>query len=108
MTDAGGGWYSAMRPSSLEGLLTEHDARLVDLRRYGKGETVYGVLMVAKSSPGDSSWWYAGLDATAVKAKLASNHATLTSVEPADRAGSSFDVVMSGSPTPGTLLYDNV
>jgi hypothetical protein len=106
--DRGWWWYFDMPRSSIDGLLAEHGARLVDLRSYSRGGTLYSLIMVPKGSASGQWWWYPSVDGATTRARLKSNHAVLTSVAPTDPAASTFDVVMGTSPAGSMPAYDNV
>jgi hypothetical protein len=108
-SDDHGWWYYFDQPrTSIEPLLAEHGARLVDLRSYTKGlRTLYSLVMVPKAAPGDGWWWYADLDSRAIRERLRANRAELTSVAPTGPDTSTFDVVMTTSSW-RTPTYDNV
>lgn len=107
--DDHGWWYYFDQPrAAIDGLLASHGARLVDLRSYSKGATLYSVILVPKGEPTDGWWWDTGLDGPAVRARLRAHGAVLTSLSPADPSTSTFDVVMTSTPYRSMPTYDNV
>jgi len=97
--DKGWWWYFDQPSSSIDKLTSQHHARLVDLRSYVKDRATFYAFVMLPNAGGDESawWWYAGASAAAVKTSLEENKAFLTSLRPADRAGTTFDVIMSAS-----------
>jgi hypothetical protein len=90
-------WYFDIPKANIDPLITQNKARLLDLRSYGKsGATVYAVVMIPNTGPDEQKWWwYAGVNAASVRASLKDNKALLASLQAADRAGTTFDVVMN-------------
>jgi hypothetical protein len=84
----------------------QSDARLIDLREYWNGSsTVYGVVMVSNTGANQSGWWwYYNISASQVGQFLAQNNAYLISIDPANTAGTAFNVIMN-SYAPGFRWY---
>jgi hypothetical protein len=60
------------------------------------GSTAYAAVMIPNTGPDEQKWWwYTGVDAASVKASLKENKALLASLQSADRAGTTFDVIMN-------------
>ena len=99
-------WYYGVTPAQISSLLTQNDARLIDLRQYWNGSsTVYGVVMVSNTGTNQSGWWwYYNISASQVGEFLAQNNAYLISIDPANTAGTAFNVVMN-SYAPGFRWY---
>jgi hypothetical protein len=90
-------WYFDIPKANVTSLLSQNKARLVDLRSYPKnGSTAYAAVMIPNTGPDEQKWWwYTGVDAASVKASLKENKALLASLQSADRAGTTFDVIMN-------------
>ena len=94
-------WYYGLTPAQIQTHLIANKARLIDLRQYTSGtSTVYGVVMVPNTGANQSGWWwYYGLTPAQVQTYLTTNNAYLISIDPADSAGSTFNVVMNAAPS---------
>lgn len=94
-------WYYGLTPAQIKTELTTNKARLIDLRQYTSGgSTVYGVVMIPNTGANLSgSWWYYGLTPAQIQTNLTTNNAYLISIDPADSAGSTFNVVMNAAPS---------
>lgn len=98
---AGWWWYYGTTPSQISTLLTNNNARLIDLNRYAVNNTTfYAAVMIQNSGTWGRAWWYYyGVSGSTVASLLGQNHAMLTNIEPAAADGSSFDVVMEQPPS---------
>ncbi len=94
-------WYFDTPASNINGLLSQNNARLVDLRSYSKNATTgYALVMIPNTGADESgSWWYTGVSASVVRAKLKDNNAFLASIQGADLTGATFDVIMNARAT---------
>ena len=94
-------WYYGLTPAQIQSHLTTNKARLIDLRQYTSGSsTVYGVVMVSNTGANQSGWWwYYGLTPAQIATNLTTNKAYLVSIDPADSAGTTFNVVMNAAPS---------
>jgi hypothetical protein len=108
--DKGWWWYFDQSSSIIGKLTTEHNARLVDLRSYVKDRArLYAFVMIPNVGSDESAWWwYPGVSAAAVEASLKENKASLTSLRPADKAGRTFDAVMTASATSTLPVFEGV
>jgi hypothetical protein len=108
--DKGWWWYFDTPGASIGALVSQSGARLVDLRSYLKNEaTVYAFVMIANTGADESeSWWYAGANAAAIRTHLNDNKAVLSSVQPADVAGATFDVIMNARGTSTMPAFQGV
>jgi CubicO group peptidase (beta-lactamase class C family) len=94
-------WYYGLTPAEIQTHLTTNKARLIDLRQYASGgSNVYGVVMVPNTGANQSGWWwYYGITGAQIQTYLTTNNAYLISIDPADSAGDTFNVVMNGAPS---------
>jgi CubicO group peptidase (beta-lactamase class C family) len=92
-------WYFGIAPDRIASLVTQNNARLVDLRRYSSdGSSLYGVVMIANSDASQSGWWwYYGITADQVAQNVTQNNAYLVSLDP-NPDGTTFNVVMNANP----------
>jgi CubicO group peptidase (beta-lactamase class C family) len=90
-------WYYGITPSEISHYLSANDARLIDLRQYTSGSsTLYGVVMVPNTGADKSAWWwYYNISASEVSKYLSQNNAYLVGIDPADPAGTTFNVIMN-------------
>lgn len=97
---AGWWWYAGVSSSQISTLLTQNNARLVDLNRYTvNGNTTFAAVMIQNTgSWARAWWWFTGVSGASVGALLGQSNAMLTNLEPAAPDGSSFDVVMEQPP----------
>lgn len=93
-------WYYGVTSSQVASLLTQNNARLVDFRSYVTGGvTRYAVVMIPNTGADAMAWWYYyGVTGSQISSLLQQNQAFLISIQPADAAGSTFNVVMQQSP----------
>ena len=92
-------WYYGQSPSQISSLLSQHNARLVDLRQYGNGS--YAVVMVPNTGAESSGWWwYYNVTPAQISSLVTQNHAYLISLDPANASGSAFNVIMNQQPSP--------
>ena len=96
-------WYYGQAPSQVTSLLQQHNARLIDLRRYSVGGTTrYAVAMIENiGADATGWWWYYNISASEVSAHLQQNSAYLTSLQVADTGRPTFNVIMNKLPTLG-------
>jgi hypothetical protein len=88
-------WYFDQSPDGVDAVLAKNEARPIDLRSYVKnGTRLYAVVMVPKR-PGEKTWWYMNVPVDAVRSRLKENGAVLASLNTADPAAATFDVVMN-------------
>jgi CubicO group peptidase (beta-lactamase class C family) len=89
-------WYYGLTPAEITSYLKANDARLIDLRHYTDGgATRYGVVMVPNTGAEHSGWWwYYGVTPAQIAEYSKTNNAYLTSIDPADAAGTTFNVIM--------------
>jgi CubicO group peptidase (beta-lactamase class C family) len=94
-------WYYGVTPAQISSYLSTNKARLVDLRQYTRdGSTVYGVVMIPNTGKNQSGWWwYYNITPTQVQQYLTTNSAYLVSIDPADAAGTTFNVIMNAQAT---------
>ncbi len=92
-------WYYGQSPAQISTLLTQHNARLVDLREYNNGS--YAVVMIPNSGGNNSGWWwYYNQTPAQISSLLTQNHAYLISLDPTSSSGSAFNVIMYQQPSP--------
>lgn len=93
-------WYYGVTTAQIGTLLQQNNARLVDFRSYVTGGvTRYAVVMIPNTGADAMAWWwYFGVSGAQVGSLLAQNNAFLISIQPADAAGSTFNVVMEQQP----------
>ncbi|ADO72707.1 serine hydrolase [Stigmatella aurantiaca] len=93
-------WYSGVTPAQLSTYLTQNSARLVDLRSYDTSAGTRYVAVMVSNTGADAKgwWWYYGITGSQLSTALSQNQAFLTSIEPADASGSTFNVIMEQSP----------
>ncbi|HEX3757224.1 MAG TPA: serine hydrolase [Kofleriaceae bacterium] len=93
-------WYYGVTTAQIGTLLQQNNARLVDFRSYVTGGvTRYAVVMIPNTGADAMAWWwYFGVTGSQVGSLLAQNNAFLISIQPADAAGSTFNVVMEQQP----------
>jgi hypothetical protein len=99
-------WYFGATTDQISTLLTQNNARLIDLHQYkiGSGPTQYAAVMISNTGADASAWWwYFGISASQVSSFLQQNNAFLINLEPTDSTGSAFNVIML--PTPPGLLW---
>jgi len=89
-------WYHGMTTAQIATLVTQNNARLIDLHSYTSGgSTLYAVVMIKNTGADARSWWwYHGVSGSTVSNLLQQNHAFLTSIEHANSTGTTFNVVM--------------
>lgn len=94
-------WYYGMSPAQISTSLSANNARLIDLRQYELGgSTVYGVVMIPNTGQNQSGWWwYYGITPTQIQQYATTNNAYVSSIDPADSAGTTFNVIMNASTT---------
>ena len=94
-------WYYGVSASQVASHISTNKARLIDLRHYQVGSsTVYGVVMISNTGQNNSAWWwYYGVTPTQINGYLSSNKAYLASIDPANAAGTTFNVIMNASTT---------
>jgi CubicO group peptidase (beta-lactamase class C family) len=88
-------WYYGLTADQVQARLSENNARLIDLRRYGN---VYAVIMIPNTGSNQSSWWwYYNVTSDQVRQYINANNAYLISLDP-NSDGSTFNVVMNAYP----------
>jgi Beta-lactamase enzyme family len=100
-------WYYGVTTAQISALVSQNNARLVDLHQYTvNGATRYAVVMVANSGADASAWWwYYNVSAGQVSSFLQNNQAYLISLEPANASGSAFNVIMNRNAGLGWWWY---
>jgi hypothetical protein len=94
-------WYYGVSPAQITTLLSQHNARLVDLRQY---DGQYAVVMIENTGADQTGWWwYYNISGAQVASFLQQNNAFLISIEPANPSGSTFNVIMNQ--VPGGLYW---
>jgi CubicO group peptidase (beta-lactamase class C family) len=92
-------WYSGKTQAQLASLVSQHNARIVDLREH---DGVYSAVMISNTGAHQTGWWwYLGVTAADVTSYLQTNGAYLASIDPADANGTTFNVVMNALPPGG-------
>ena len=93
-------WYSGVTTAQVATLLQQNNARLVDFRSYlTGGVTRYAVVMIPNTGADAMGWWwYYGITGSQIGSLLQQNSAFLSSIQPADASGSTFNVIMQQSP----------
>jgi hypothetical protein len=89
-------WYYGLTAAQVSSVVTQNNARLVDFRSYATPwGTRYAVVMIPNTGADAMAWWYYyGQTPAQVGSLLQQNGAFLTSIQPADASGSTFNVVM--------------
>src|SRR5271166_5641262 len=73
-------WYYGLTADQVQARLSENNARLIDLRRYGD---VYAVIMIPNTGSNQSSWWwYYNITSDQVRQYIYANNAYLISLDP--------------------------
>jgi hypothetical protein len=92
-------WYFDTPKSNINALLSQNNARLVDLRSYPKdGVTLYAFVMIPNTGADESAWWwYTALTPASTRANMKDNKAVLTSLQPTNATGATYDVVMNAT-----------
>jgi hypothetical protein len=98
-------WYFGQSPAQVGQLVTQHNARLIDLRQYGGGQTFAVVMVDNTGTDAVGWWWYYNVSAAQVSTFLQQNGAYLTSLQIAAVGSSTFNVVMDKLPTPGNEAW---
>ena len=96
-------WFFGQTPAQIATLVQQHNARLIDFRQYSdNGATRYAAAMVENNGAGASGWWwYFNISPADVTTNLTKNHAYLVSLQVANAAAPTFNVIMDSDPTPG-------
>jgi hypothetical protein len=91
-------WYYGVTTAQVASLIQQNNARLVDFRSYKTaGVTRYAVVMIPNTGADAMAWWYYyGVSGAQVGSLLQQTGAFLTSIQPADSSGSTFNVIMQG------------
>jgi CubicO group peptidase (beta-lactamase class C family) len=92
-------WYYGLTTSQITSYLKTNNARLIDLRQYTSGSAnVYGVVMISNTGQNQSGWWwYYNITPTQIQQYITKNNAYVISIDPADAAGTTFNVIMNAS-----------
>src|SRR5262249_60896105 len=88
-------WYYGVTTAQISSLVTQNNARLVDLRSYVTGGvTRYAVVMIPNTGADAMAWWwYFGVSGAQVASLQSQNNAFLISIQPADASGSTVHAV---------------
>ncbi len=103
-------WYPAAPVSSINTLTAQNNARLVDMRQYSvNGQTYYALVMISNTGSDASAWWWnVGQTPSQIASLVQQRGAFLISLEPANAAGTLFNVVMNHNPGVAWWWYTNI
>ncbi|MGH7002250.1 MAG: hypothetical protein ACREEA_12175, partial [Stellaceae bacterium] len=96
-------WYYGQTSASVSTHVTQNKARLIDFRQYSAGgATRYAAVMVDNTGANASSWWwYFNITPAQLATNLRKNGAYPVSLQVANAAAPTFNVVMDKLPAPG-------
>ncbi len=75
-------WYYNASAENLSDLVTQHNARLVDLETYDySGQHRYAAVMIRNTEDDDASWWFTGLSTAELSDAMSSHSARILDLE---------------------------
>jgi hypothetical protein len=97
-------WYYNTDVATISGLLTQNNARLVDIESYvDGGQQKYAAVMISNTGADQARWWwYVNANSATVEALRTQNNARLTDIDRHNHGNAdAFDVIMVDNTGPG-------